>query len=123
MRIFKNISLVILVLLYLLAGINHFVHPQGYISIIPHYIPAPVAANYLAGALEIILALLMIRPATRKVASWCIIIILGAFMPVHISMLLHAPIQVGAIMVTPALAWLRLCLQPLLMLWAWWHRK
>ncbi|HEK20584.1 DoxX family protein [Mucilaginibacter sp.] len=123
MRIFKNISLVILVLLYLLAGINHFVHPQGYISIIPHYIPAPVAANYLAGALEIILALLMIRPATRKVASWCIIIILGAFMPVHISMLLHAPMQVGSVHVTPALAWIRLFLQPVLMLWAWWHRK
>lgn len=123
MRIFKKISLVTLVLLYMLAGSNHFVHPAGYISIIPHYIPAPVFANYLAGALEITLALLMIRPATRKVASWGLIILLTAFMPVHISMLMQAPMQVGTVNVTPALAWLRLSLQPVLMLWAWWHRK
>lgn len=123
MRIIKNISLSILVLLYLLAGLNHFIHPEGYIRIIPPYIPLPVIANYLAGAFEILLALLMIRPKTRKVASWGLILLLAAFLPVHISMLLDAPLQVGALMVTPVIAWIRLLLQPVLMLWAWWHRK
>jgi uncharacterized membrane protein len=123
MRILKSISLVILVLGYVLAGANHFINPQGYIRIIPTYLPAHFTLNLLAGIFEILFALFMIRPKMRKVASWGIILMLIAFLPVHISMLIDAPIQVGSLMVTPLLAWIRLLLQPVLMLWAWWHRK
>ena len=108
---------------YALAGINHFVHPDGYIRIIPPYLPAPVTLNNLAGFFEIVFALLMIRPKNRKVASWGIILMLAAFLPVHISMLINSPLQVGSLMVTPTIAWIRLLFQPVLMLWAWWHRK
>lgn len=121
MRIFKNISLIILVLGYLFAGANHFIHPQGYLRIIPGYLPAPVLLNLLAGFAEIIFALLLIRPKTRKVASYGIILMLAAFLPVHIAMLQHSPLKVGELQVTPTIAWIRLLLQPVLMLWAWWH--
>ncbi|MFD0763756.1 DoxX family protein [Mucilaginibacter lutimaris] len=123
MRIFKNISLSILVLSYLAAGANHFIHPQGYISIIPSYLPAPAVLNYVAGFLEIAFAVMLIRRPTRKVASYSIIFMLIAFLPVHITMLQQSPIKIGTLMVTPAIAWARLLLQPLLMLWAWWHRE
>lgn len=123
MRIFKSISLIILVAGYLLAGVNHIVHPNGYIRIIPSYLPAPVMLNYIAGVVEIVLAILMIRPKTRRVASPGITVMLLAFLPVHFTMLADAPLQVGSIMVTPFIAWIRLLLQPVLMLWAWWHRK
>jgi uncharacterized membrane protein len=123
MRILKHISLVILVIGYLLAGANHFVHPQGYINIIPHYLPIPVILNYVAGFFEIAFGLLLIRPKTRKVASWGIILMLLAFLPVHITMLINAPLKVGNLYVTPTIAWIRLLLQPVLMLWAWWHRE
>jgi uncharacterized membrane protein len=123
MRILKNISLTILVVGYLLAGANHFIHPQGYIHIIPSYLPYPVLLNWLAGLFEILFALLLIRPKTRKVASWGIILMLVAFLPVHITMLVNSPLKVGNLLVTPAIAWIRLLLQPVLMLWAWWHRK
>jgi len=123
MRIFKNISLIILVLGYLFAGANHFIHPNGYLRIIPGYLPAPVLLNLLAGLAEIIFALLLIRPKTRKVASYGIILMLAAFLPVHIAMLQHSPLKVGELQVTPTIAWIRLLLQPVLMLWAWWHRE
>jgi uncharacterized membrane protein len=123
MRILKNISLAILVIGYLLAGANHFIHPQGYYRIIPPYLPYPVLLNILAGFFEIMFALLLIRPKTRKVASWGIILMLAAFLPVHITMLMNAPLKVGYILVTPGIAWIRLLLQPVLMLWAWWQRK
>jgi uncharacterized membrane protein len=123
MRILKNISLAILVTGYLVAGANHFIHPQGYYRIIPSYLPYPVLLNILAGFFEILFALLMIRPKTRKVASYGIILMLIAFLPVHITMLNNSPLKVGNLLVTPAIAWIRLLLQPLLMLWAWWHRK
>ncbi|WP_454801462.1 DoxX family protein [Mucilaginibacter phyllosphaerae] len=123
MRIFKNISLIILILGYLFAGANHFIHPNGYLRIIPGYLPAPVLLNLLAGLAEIVFALLLIRPKTRKVASYGIILMLAAFLPVHIAMLQHSPLKVGELQVTPTIAWIRLLLQPVLMLWAWWHRE
>lgn len=123
MRILKNIILIILVVGYLVAGANHFINPDGYIRIIPSYFPSPILLNKLAGFFEIVFALMMIRPKTRKVASGGIILMLAAFLPVHVTMLMQAPIQIGALMVTPTIAWIRLLFQPILMLWAWWHRK
>jgi uncharacterized membrane protein len=123
MRILKNISLVILVIGYLFAGANHFIHPQGYYRIIPSYLPYPVLLNILAGFFEILFALLLIRPKIRKVASYGIILMLIAFLPVHITMLMDAPLKLGDLLVTPTIAWIRLLLQPVLILWAWWHRK
>jgi uncharacterized membrane protein len=123
MRILKNISLAILVTGYLVAGINHFINPQSYYRIIPAYLPYPVLLNILAGVFEILFALLMIRPKTRKVASYGIILMLIAFLPAHITMLADAPVKLGNLLVTPTIAWIRLLLQPVLILWAWWHKE
>ena len=122
-RNIEKISVVIIVIFYFLAGMNHFIHPQGYYRIIPRYLPFPVVLNIIAGFFEILFALLMIRPKTRKVAAWGIILMLAAFLPIHITMLFNAPLKVGNLLVTPLIAWLRLLLQPVLMLWAWWHTK
>lgn len=113
----------LLVVLYAGAGVNHLWHPDGYVRIIPAYLPFHTLLNYLAGVAEISLALLLIFKATRKAAAWLIVLMLAAFLPVHIDMLVHAPIQLGKLRVTPALAWARLLLQPVLMLWAWWHTR
>jgi uncharacterized membrane protein len=119
----KKISLVILIIFYFMAGMNHFIHPQGYYSLIPPYLPFPKALNIIAGFFEILFALMMIRPKTRKVAAWGIILMLIAFLPVHISMLIDAPLKVGNLLVTPTIAWIRLLLQPALMAWVWWHSR
>ncbi|WP_238989308.1 DoxX family protein [Mucilaginibacter terrigena] len=108
---------------YLAAGANHFYNPQSYYRIIPSYLPFPVVLNALAGFFEILFALMLIRPKTRKVASWGIVLLLIAFLPVHITMLTDAPLKVGNLLVTPTIAWARLLLQPVLILWAWWHAK
>ncbi|QJD95091.1 DoxX family protein [Mucilaginibacter robiniae] len=121
MKTLKKISLFILITGYILAGINHFVHPNGYIKIIPDYLPYPVLLNLLAGICEITFAVLLIFPATRNWGAWLIILMLAAFLPVHITMLQQAPFQLGKLYVTPLLAWIRLLLQPILMLWVGWH--
>lgn len=122
MRTFKKISLLILILFYLVAGINHFRNPDSYLRIIPHYIPYPVMINILAGCFELLLALLIIFRKTRRLAGWGIILMLLAFLPVHISMIGDAPLKLGDLQVTPLIAWVRLVvLQPLLILWAWWY--
>lgn len=124
MRTFKKISLGIQVIFYLVAGFNHFYNPASYYRIIPHYIPYPILANILAGCFELLFAVMLIFPKTRPLAARGIILMLIAFLPVHISMISDAPLKLGDLMVTPVIAWIRLViLQPILILWAWWYTK
>jgi uncharacterized membrane protein len=119
----KKVSLVILIAGYIAAGINHFIHPNGYIKIIPRYLPQPEALNYIAGLCEFVFGSMLIFPSTRKWGALLLIFMLAAFIPVHITMLQQAPLQVGKLYVTPLIAWLRLLMQPVLMLWLAWHIK
>ncbi|HTH83699.1 MAG TPA: MauE/DoxX family redox-associated membrane protein [Mucilaginibacter sp.] len=121
MKLLKNISLFILIIGYLYAGVNHFREPGSYIRIIPRYIPAPKLVNVLAGIFEILFGLMLVFKATRSWAARGIILMLIAFLPVHIQMVIDAPLQLGSLTVTPLIAWGRLALQPVLMLWAWWY--
>jgi uncharacterized membrane protein len=119
----KKVSLIILVFFYVVAGVNHFRDPESYVKIIPHYFPYPYILNLLAGFFELLFALLLINYKTRSFAAYGIMLMLIAFLPVHISMIEDAPLQLGRITVTPLIAWIRLViLQPLLILWAWWYR-
>ena len=121
---FKKISLAVLIIFYLIAGFNHFHAPASYYRIIPHYIPYPVLINILAGCFELLFGILLIFPKTRAIAAWGIILMLIAFLPVHIGMIGDAPLKLGNFTVTPFIAWVRLVvLQPLLILWAWWYAK
>jgi len=117
----KKISLVILITGYIAAGINHFIHPDGYVKIIPDYLSYHRALNYIAGACEIIFGALLIFRSTRNIGIILLVLMLAAFLPVHITMLQQAPLQVGSLWVTPLIAWIRLIFQPILMLWLTWH--
>ncbi len=121
MKVLKKGSLVLLVIAYLVAGANHFYNPPSYWHIIPAYIPFPHLVNIISGAFEIVFASMLISPKTRQLAAWGIILMLIAFIPVHVDMVIRAPFVLGgSIVVTPLIAWLRLVvLQPLLIWWAW----
>jgi len=125
MHKFKRISLIVLVVFYIVAGINHFYNPVSYIKIIPSYLPYPPILNWLAGFCELWFAMLLIFRKTRSGAAWGIILMMIAFLPVHIQMVIDAPFLLGgSITITPFIAWVRLIiLQPLLILWAWWYTK
>jgi uncharacterized membrane protein len=77
-----------MVVLYVLAGANHFIHPQGYINIMPHFIPADYynVLVIISGICEILFALLLIPASTRRVGAWLIITLLLAVFPANIQM-------------------------------------
>ena len=122
----RRVSLFLLILLYIGAGINHFWHPAGYYSIIPPYLPDPYLINILAGIAELLLGTMFIFPRTRRLAAYGIITMLIAFIPAHVYM-----IQKGgcmgpkpALCISLWLAWIRLFpLQFILMWWAWANRR
>jgi len=109
-------------MLYLLAGINHFWHPHFYTGIIPPYLPSPSFLVFVSGIAEIILALLLIPKPTRKVSLLLIALMLIVFLPVHIYML-HQAYVLPHYRVGPTAAFIRLLVQPLLIIWVMWQRK
>ncbi len=123
MSTWKKISLILLIALYLLAGTNHFVHPTGYLKLIPPYLPLPKIINLLAGFFELLFGLMLIYKPSRKLAVYGIILMLIAFIPAHIYMIQIAPFMLGNLLVTKTGAWVRLPLQAVLIAWAYWHRR
>jgi uncharacterized membrane protein len=45
--------------LFALAGANHFIHTEFYVSIMPPYLPWHTALVYLSGAAEMILGVML----------------------------------------------------------------
>jgi uncharacterized membrane protein len=120
----KKISLVILAVFFLLAGVNHFWHPEDYYALIPPYLPAQQFINMASGAFEILVGILLLFPATRKAGAFGIISLLILFIPAHIYMIQMRGCLSPEICVPEVVAWLRLFPgQFLLIAWARWHAK
>lgn len=121
---FKTVSLYVMVILYIGAGFNHFLHPGAYYPIIPDYLPWPVAINIASGIAEIVLGFLLLFKATRKAAAYGIIILLILFIPAHIFKIGQPGCLNPETCFPPWVSWVRLFpVQLLLIVWAWWHRK
>lgn len=74
---------------YVVAGINHFWHEEFYLKIMPTWLPEHHALVYISGAAEIILGFLLLFPATRRIVSWGIILLLFAVFPANVQMMLN----------------------------------
>jgi uncharacterized membrane protein len=112
----RHISLIIMALGYIIAGVNHIWHPLFYIRIMPDYFPEKVLLNQLTAVAEFGLGVLLFPKATRRLAAYGIIAMLLVFITVHVWMIQQNSSSV--------LLWLRLIIgQPLLIWWAWSHRR
>lgn len=98
------------------AGINHFWHTDAYVGVVPSYLPWPLAIVVVSGIAEIGIGIAFAFARLRKLAAWAAIALFIAVFPANLDMALHAE-RFPAI--PPALLWLRLPLQGLLIAWAW----
>ncbi|MBD2713516.1 DoxX family protein [Microvirga sp. STR05] len=116
---FRHISRYVLAFLFFSAGLLHFLAPATFVRIVPPYLPAPLLLVYLSGAAEIVGALGLLFPATRRLAVLGLLLLLVAVFPANVYMLQTH----GAGVAVPLWAlWLRLPLQLLLMGGVWWVR-
>lgn len=102
-------------LLFIAAGVNHFIMPDFYRRIMPPYLPWPDELVLLSGVLEMVFGLMLLLPRTRRVGAWGLVVLLIAFLPVHIHM---AGNPEDYPTVAPTFLWARLALQGLLIAWA-----
>lgn len=108
---------------YLLAGINHFIDPDFYYGLIPPWLPWPVTINVLSGVAEIVLAIGLLLPATRKLSAWLIVLMLLAFIPSHVYFIQIGSCVEGGLCTPAVVGWVRLVvIHPLLIWWAWAYR-
>jgi uncharacterized membrane protein len=114
----KQISMVIMAILYVAAGAWHFVRPGVYLKIMPPYLPAHLTLVYLSGLAEIVAGVLLLIPAFRSWGAWGVIALLIAVFPANFYMLQRGGEAFGlpdwALVV-------RLPLQGLLIAWAYWY--
>ena len=112
----RGVGLLAIALVFTSAGVLHFVHPEGFVRIVPHFLPAPRALVFVSGACEVLLGLGILLPRSRAAAGAGLIALLVAVFPANIQMLLDAR-AAGAAEWWQLALWLRLPLQGLLALW------
>ena len=103
-------------LLYLAAGINHFVNQEFYLRIMPPWLQWHTELVIMSGICEILFSLLLIFPSTRRIGSWCIIGLLIAIFPANVQMMLNYFQESNKEL---WITILRLPLQIVLILWAY----
>jgi len=113
----KRIMMWLMAILFVLAGINHFVNPEFYVKIMPPYLPWHLELVYVSGVFEVLLGVLLPIRKWTNLAAWGLIALLIAVFPANLHMALnseHYPT------ISPVALWLRLPLQGVLIAWAYW---
>lgn len=123
MSLTKRILLILLAVSFVFAGTMHFVVPQYYVAMMPPFLPAHLALVYISGVAEIAGGLGVLLPATRRAAAWGLIALLVAVFPANIYVAIYDIPLFGATEGPGLLAWLRLPLQGVMILWAWWYTR
>ena len=88
-KIVRAISTFLVGLLFILAGVNHFINTDFYVNIMPPYIPAHLTMIYLSGFFEVLGGAGVLIPAMRRAAGWGLIALLIAVFPANLHMATH----------------------------------
>ncbi len=101
------------------AGIMHFVNPDFFLKIMPPYLPLHYELVLLSGFCEILLGLLLLVSRYSATAAWGIMALLVAVFPANIYLFQNQEILPAP----PLMHLLRLPVQGVFMLWAWWYTR
>ena len=104
---------------FLVAGVAHFTSSGFFLKIMPPYLPFHRELVFASGVFEIILGLLLLIPQTTRLAAWGLIALLIAVFPANLYMFQHQEL----FHVSPLALLLRLPLQGVLILWAWFYTR
>jgi len=115
----KSISKFLLAIFMIVAGTMHFVNPEFFLKIVPPYLPFHKELVLVSGAIEIVLGILLLIPKYSHLAAWGIMALLIAVFPANIYLYQHQEILPAS----PLIHLLRLPLQGVFVLWAFWHTR
>jgi uncharacterized membrane protein len=82
----KKIFMYFMGVVYILAGINHFWHPDFYMKMVETFLPYPLTMIYISGIAEMAGGLGLMIPATRRLAAFGLVFLLIAIFPTNLYM-------------------------------------
>lgn len=115
----KAISKYLLAIFMIVAGTMHFVNPGFFLKIVPPYLPLHHELVLVSGVCEVLLGILLLIPKCSHRAAWGIVALLVAVFPANVYLFQHQDILPAP----PIVHLLRLPLQGVFILWAYWHTK
>ncbi|MGE0606110.1 MAG: DoxX-like family protein [Pirellulales bacterium] len=115
----QRLSRYLLAIFMVGAGTMHFVRPEFFLNIMPPYLPWHVPLVYFSGVAEIGLGLLLLVPRYSRMAAWGVMALLIAVFPANIYLYQHQILLPAP----PLVHLLRLPLQAVFLLWAYWHTR
>jgi uncharacterized membrane protein len=110
----KKVSLYLMAVFYIGAGVNHFLNTPFYLQIMPAWLSLHSALVYISGGLEIALGLLLLYKPARRFAAWGIVALLVAVFPANIQMFQNYLQQHNTYL------WVTIARLPLQLLLIWW---
>ena len=111
----KKIVLFGLAAFFINVGVDHFVNPEFYLSIMPPAFPLHLEAVYISGFFEVLGGVGVLIPRLRKIAGWGLVALLVAVYPANIYMAITPEAFPEA---SVALLYVRLAFQFLFFYWA-----
>jgi uncharacterized membrane protein len=111
---------IVMAVIYIIAGINHFRSPRMYLKIIPNAFTNKDFINKASGFLEILFGTMLLFSATSKIGAYGIIGLLIAFFATHFYMFQNKSASMG---LPKWLLLVRILLQFGLIYWAFQYTK
>ncbi len=113
----RAIARLLLVLVYLGAGYVHLASPEGFLPIVPDWVPSPRETVLVTGIAEILGAIGLLFPPTRRAAGWGLAAYAVCVFPANIK---HAVdgVVVGGVQLGWGYHLPRLLFQPVIVWWA-----
>jgi uncharacterized membrane protein len=119
MNSIKTISKYLLAIFMIGAGTMHFVNPAFFLKIMPPCLPFHQELVLLSGVFEVLFGILLLVPQSSRLAAWGIVALLVAVFPANLYLYQHQDILPAS----PVIHFLRLPLQGVFILWAYWHTR
>lgn len=110
------VLLIALSLLFINIGIDHFVNPDFYRSIMPAYLPMHTEAIYISGFFEILGGVAILFPKLRSMAGWGLVLLLIVVFPVNIHMAVNPDLFPD---IPLSFLYIRLVLQFIIIYWTY----
>ena len=119
-RIMKYAGLGLVSLFFLAGGRAHFTSTGFFVSIVPPYVPLPLATVYFTGLLELIGAIAIWVPAWRSWAGIGLVALTVCVTPANIYMWMNPQLFPD---ISPAFLSWRLVAQVVLLAIIWWSTR
>jgi uncharacterized membrane protein len=86
MNLWKGLALAFVFCWFFFGGLAHFLYDDFFVGIVPPGIKAPETLVYVSGIFEILGALALLSPVTRRLAGWGLFLLTLCVTPANLYM-------------------------------------